>query len=126
MNDNPDSCPLTGTSSDRHDDQAQPEPMRRSMQEGKGEGKGRIGRSRKAASIQSTPTALEAQVVRYVRIARFADLTGYTEKAIRRKIAEGIWLDGREYRRAPDGRLCIDLEGYCRWVESGQKPVSNR
>jgi len=38
---------------------------------------------------------------RYVRIKRFAELTGYTEKAIYRKIADGVWIHGREYRRAP-------------------------
>lgn len=44
---------------------------------------------------------------RYVRIKRFAELTGYTEKAIYRKIADGVWIHGREYRRAPDGSLCM-------------------
>ena len=63
---------------------------------------------------------------RYVRIKRFAELTGYTEKAIYRKIADGVWIHGREYRRAPDGSLCIDLEGYQKWVENGQAPVSSR
>ena len=31
---------------------------------------------------------------RFVRIALVAQLTGYTEKAIRRKIEEGVWLEG--------------------------------
>ena len=29
---------------------------------------------------------------RYVRIKRFAELTGYTEKAVYRKIADGVWI----------------------------------
>lgn len=56
-------------------------------------------------------------VVRYVTLSVFETLTGYTEKAIRRKIEEGHWLEGREYRRAPDGRILVDLEGYAKWVE---------
>jgi hypothetical protein len=55
--------------------------------------------------------------VRYVLIPKFSELTGYTPKAVERKIAEGVWLEGREYRRAPDNRILVDLEGFTRWVE---------
>jgi hypothetical protein len=58
--------------------------------------------------------------MRYVRLKLFASQSGYTEKAIRRKIEEGIWVQNREYRRAPDGSLLIDVEGYNRWVEGSQ------
>ena len=57
--------------------------------------------------------------MRYVRIVKFVELTGYTDKAVRRKIQEGVWVAGREYRRAPDGSILIDMEGYARWVEAG-------
>ena len=60
---------------------------------------------------------------RYVRLNRFELLTGYTEKAVRRKIEEGIWLEGREFRRAPDGHILVDLLGYEKWVEHRQ-PVA--
>jgi hypothetical protein len=53
----------------------------------------------------------------YVSVALAATLTGLTEKAIRRKIEEGRWLEGREYRRAPDGGIFISLTGYQQWVE---------
>jgi len=58
--------------------------------------------------------------MKYVRLKLFAEQSGYTEKAIRRKIEEGIWVQNREYRRAPDGSLVIDVEGYNRWVEGSQ------
>ncbi len=57
---------------------------------------------------------------RYVKLNRFELLTGYTEKAVRRKIEEGIWLEGREFRRAPDGHILVDLLGYEKWVEHRQ------
>ena len=57
---------------------------------------------------------------RYVLLPKFEQLTGYTVKACERKIAEGVWLEGREFRRAPDGRILMDLEGFERWVE-GQR-----
>jgi len=53
----------------------------------------------------------------YVSVAMAAALTGLTEKAIRRKIEQGRWLEGREYRRAPDGGIFISLTGYQQWVE---------
>lgn len=55
--------------------------------------------------------------VRFVKLSVFCETSGYTEKAIRRKIEDGHWLEGYEYRRAPDGNILVDLEGYQRWVE---------
>jgi hypothetical protein len=43
-------------------------------------------------------------------------VTGLTRRAIEGKIARGDWLEGREYLRAPDGRIFVDLRGYEKWV----------
>lgn len=56
----------------------------------------------------------------YVTIQLAAVLTGYSPKAIRRKIESGIWLEGREYRKAPDGHVLISMKGYQLWVERGR------
>lgn len=61
--------------------------------------------------------------VRYVLIARFCDLTGYTPKAVQRKIEEGVWLEGKVWRKSPDGHRQIDLEAFERWVE-GQNQLT--
>ena len=61
--------------------------------------------------------------MRYVLIKQFCSITGYTDKAVRRKIQEGVWIEGREYRRAPDGHIMMDWEGYKRWVE-GEKATA--
>jgi len=53
----------------------------------------------------------------YVTIGLAAIITGLTEKAIRRKIEEGKWVEGREYRRSPDGGIFVSIEGYSKWVE---------
>jgi hypothetical protein len=55
----------------------------------------------------------------YVLIPKAAEVTGYTVKAIERKIERGQWREGLEWRRAPDGRRMISLEGVKRWVEQG-------
>jgi hypothetical protein len=69
-------------------------------------------------------------MVRYVTIPKFAELSGYTPAAIRSKIRDGIWRQDLEWRKAPDGRILIDVDGYQRWVEGDgilkpvQKPAS--
>lgn len=65
-------------------------------------------------------TSVMINPVRYVRIALFTTISGWTEKAVRMKIEEGVWIEGREYKRAPDGNITIDIQGYERWVEKGQ------
>lgn len=62
--------------------------------------------------------------VRFVQLHRFCELTGYTEQAVRKKIAEGVWIEGHEYARAPDRHVLIDLEGYARWV-AGERKVGH-
>lgn len=62
----------------------------------------------------------------YVTVDLAATMTGFTEKAIRRKIQEGVWLEGREYRKSPDGRILISIKGYTSWVEQGQASTSDR
>lgn len=53
----------------------------------------------------------------YVTVALAAAITGLTEKAIRRKMEEGKWLEGREYRKSPDGGIFISIKGFMSWVE---------
>lgn len=55
----------------------------------------------------------------YVLIPRAAELTGYTRRAIEEKIAKGVWLEGREWLKAPDGRRMISIRGYEQWVARG-------
>lgn len=57
--------------------------------------------------------------VRYVTIDVAATVTGLTRKAIERKIEDGKWLENKQYRRAADGRIYIDIRGYEQWVEKG-------
>jgi hypothetical protein len=55
--------------------------------------------------------------VKWVLIPIFSILTGYSDKAVRRKIENGIWIQGKHYRRAPDGHVTMDMEEYYKWVE---------
>lgn len=73
---------------------------------------------------QPQPTVAQMAPASYVLIPLAATVTGLTEKAIRVKIEEGVWLEGREYRRGPDGRIYISLRGYEQWVEAGKGLMS--
>ena len=53
----------------------------------------------------------------YVTIPLASSAIGLTEKAIRRKIEDGVWVEGREYRRAPDGHIFVSIKGVSSWVE---------
>lgn len=55
----------------------------------------------------------------YVLIAKAARETGYSVKAIEMKIERGVWVEGREWRRAPDRHRLIDLRAVQSWIERG-------
>jgi hypothetical protein len=74
-------------------------------------------RQARAARVASAITPALAPA-RYVRIPLFEALTGYSAKAVEGKIATGAWVEGREYKRAPDGHTLVDMKGYERWVEA--------
>lgn len=63
--------------------------------------------------------------LRYVTIEKFAEASGYSAKAIRRKIEDGVWIETRQYRRAPDGRILIDVQGVEAWAEGQQGPSNH-
>jgi len=73
--------------------------------------------------LTATPAPQQpAQVIqvapsRFVTIPLAAAMTGLSAAAIRTKIARGVWVEGREYVRAPDGHVMVDMRGYERWVE---------
>ncbi|MBB0027048.1 excisionase [Ralstonia pickettii] len=58
-------------------------------------------------------------MIRHITIRKFADLTGYTEKAVYNKINDGTWAEGDVWTKAADGRVLMNIEGYNRWVETG-------
>ncbi len=69
---------------------------------------------------------MRMRAVRYTLMSVFEQLTGYSPKAVQHKIARGIWTEGKEYRRAPDGHILIDLEGFEKWVESPPLATTGR
>ena len=56
---------------------------------------------------------------RFMSVKGAAAAMGLTEASVRARIARGIWLDGKHFRRAPDHRIYIDLRAIEKWIESG-------
>lgn len=59
----------------------------------------------------------------YVTIAKAAELTGLTQKAIRRKIESGVWIENVQFRRVKRpgkarGQVFINVAGVWQWVEA--------
>ena len=68
-------------------------------------------------TVADDTSVVQVQAASYVTIKLAAAITGLSEKAINGKIVEGIWLEGKEWRRGPDGPRYISLRGYAAWVE---------
>ena len=49
------------------------------------------------------------------KLDKFCELSGYSEEAVRIKIKRGIWREGEQYVKAPDGHIKILLEGVNQW-----------
>ncbi|MDP4076195.1 excisionase [Acidovorax sp. A1169] len=61
--------------------------------------------------------AVQVVASRFVTIRLYAAISGLTEKAIRRKIERGVWLEGRHWRKS-DGSIFIDTKEVEKWVET--------
>lgn len=59
--------------------------------------------------------------MKWVTIRKFANLSGYSEEAVRQKIKKGIWLYGIHYRKAPDSRILISIKEIEKWIESSSE-----
>jgi len=55
--------------------------------------------------------------MKWVTKKKAAELSGYTEKAIERKIESGVWLQDVIWKKAPDGKIMVSPEGIDAWVE---------
>lgn len=62
-------------------------------------------------------------MMRYVTLKRIAELTGYTEGALHKKIHDGVLSEGVHYFKSPDGRIHFDIQEYEKWVKANYRKV---
>ena len=77
-----------------------------------------LATARRIGEIGLAETPVVVLPARYVLLQLATALTGYSVKAMQRKIERGDWSEGKVWRRAPDGRVMVDLVGYQKWAES--------
>lgn len=67
----------------------------------------------------ATPTraSLRPIMFQWVVVKKVVELIGYTDDAIRAKIKKGVWLEGKHWRKAPDGRIFFNLVALQAWIE---------
>ena len=76
--------------------------------------------------LRAIKTPIVVGTARYVLLPLANLLTGYSVKAMERKIERGDWQEGKVWKRAPDGRIVIDVLGYQRWVEGTRTAIARR
>lgn len=62
--------------------------------------------------IQASP-----RLIRWVKLARYCELTGDTRDSVYSKRNKRVWTDGVHCKIAPDGALWVNLEEVEKWVE---------
>ena len=68
--------------------------------------------------------AIVSNASQWVLVKRFAEVTGYSENAVRHKVKNGTWVQGRIWRKAPDRRIFLNLAEFERWVESESRATT--
>lgn len=62
-------------------------------------------------------------MVTQVTIKKYAELSGYTEKAIRGKIDTGVWVQGIHYYKSPDKHIIINIQEVEKWQRNERPQV---
>lgn len=61
-----------------------------------------------------------------ITLPKLAVESGYTEDALRSKIARGEFAEGIHYIKSPDGRIHFIVEAYLKWVESSHTAKASK
>lgn len=72
------------------------------------------------AEVHAKPIVTKGAHMKWVTIRRFSELSGYSAEAVRSKIKKGVWKYRVHFRKAPDGRVLVNIEEIEKWVESIQ------
>jgi hypothetical protein len=66
------------------------------------------------------PPVILVDTGRYVTATLAAVKLGLTIRAVDGKRYSGVWIEGQEWRKAPDGSIWYDMREIEKWVEKGQ------
>lgn len=54
---------------------------------------------------------------RFVTVELCSAITGLSKGAVGKRIERGYWIEGRQFRKAADGRIWIDMQAVEKWVQ---------
>lgn len=52
----------------------------------------------------------------YVTIKKFAEMSGFSEEAIRQYLKKGIWVKDYHWVKSPNGRILIVVKAVNQWI----------
>lgn len=76
-----------------------------------------VERKRKEKSVSKNVTAQSAK--RWVKLAHYCKESGDTKDAVQARRKKGVWLDGVQTCKAPNGKIYVCPEAAYQWVENG-------
>jgi len=64
--------------------------------------------------------------MKWIKLSKYTELSGDTSNAVHAKRKKGIWLDGKQCKIGPDGKLWINTQEVESWVENQPKKQRRR
>jgi hypothetical protein len=64
---------------------------------------------------------LEVISFRFITLKKLAELSGYSQGALHKKIHDGVLSEGVQYLRSPDGRIHFNIEEYDKWIRTNYR-----
>ena len=61
--------------------------------------------------------------MKWVKLCKYCEISGDTKDAVNAKRRNGIWAEGKQWRKAPDNKIWINIEAIDKWVENSQVNV---
>ena len=53
----------------------------------------------------------------WVRLRKYAEISGDTVDAVKKRRCRGVWIDGRHCKIGPDNKIWINIEEVEKWIE---------
>ena len=63
----------------------------------------------------------EDVVFKLITLKKLAELSGYSEGALHKKIHDCAFVEGVHYYRSPDGRIHFNIEEYEKWIRTNYR-----
>lgn len=60
-----------------------------------------------------------APLPKWIKPSAYAKMTDYTVDAIDSKRRNGVWLEGKQWIKAPDGKILVNWRECDKWIEQG-------